>query len=381
MKKRTSFRRTAFCAALLMLCAFSLCGVKCGREEAAWRPGAPLAKDKVKIGVLYLDRAEGGYSLAHAAGIRRMSARIGLAGGQIVNKFNIADSDDLIIEHAVRECIAADANIIIATSWGYMNVCEKLAGEFPGVVFAHATGYKRNDTNFTNYFGRIYLARYLGGIVAGMATKNGKIGYVAAKGRDNSEVTAGVNAFAIGVESVSPEAKVHVRVTNSWYDPAAERQATVRLLEAGCDVVTQHCDTPEPQLQAERAGARGIGYNSDMHAVAPGAVMTSVIWNWDVYYDHLVRSVIDGTFTTVPYLGGLKEGMIGLTSLTPDLTDPAMERAVDAARTRMEADGFNVFDGELRTNDGRVVGKPGATLSDGEIATGIDWYYHTVEEL
>lgn len=381
MEKNGMYRRVALGAALSFLCVLSLCGVQCGREETAWRPGMPMTKDKIKIGVLYVDRADGGYSLAHETGVRRMRERLGLSEDQIIAKFDIHDSDAQLADHVMRECIAVGANVIVATSWGYMDACEKLAGEFPGVVFAHASGYKRNDTNLTNYFGRVYLARYLSGIVAGMATKSGKIGYVAARGRDNSEVTGGVNAFALGVESVNPEAKVYVRVTNSWYDPAGERQATVRLAEAGCDVVSQHCDTPEPQLQAEKLGILGIGYNSDMYAVAPKAVLTSVIWNWDVYYTALVQSVIDGTFTTAPYFGGLREGFVSLTPLAPKLTVPAMEEAVLAARTRMFEDGFNVFDGELRTNDGRVVGKPGATLTDGEITGGIDWYYHTVEVL
>ena len=63
-----------------------------------------------------------------------------------------------------------------------MDTCEQLAEEFPDVIFSHGTGYKSNDTNFNNYFGSIYQARYLSGIVAGMKTESNKIGYVAAMG-------------------------------------------------------------------------------------------------------------------------------------------------------------------------------------------------------
>ena len=52
-----------------------------------------------------------------------------------------------------------------------------------------------NGKNFNNYFGRIYQARYLSGIVAGMNTKTNKIGYVAAMGSENSEVTGGIDAL------------------------------------------------------------------------------------------------------------------------------------------------------------------------------------------
>lgn len=78
-------------------------------------------------------------------------------------------------------------------------ICKK----YPDIYFAHATGCLSNGKNFTNYFGRIYQARYLSGIVAGLKTETNKIGYVSAMGSDNSECTGGVDAFAIGVESVN----------------------------------------------------------------------------------------------------------------------------------------------------------------------------------
>ena len=156
---------------------------------------------------------------------------------------------------------------------------ESLAKEYPKVIFCHGTGYKKNDTNFSNYFGRIYQARYLSGIVAGMKTQSNKIGYVAAMGKDNSEVTGGIDAFAMGVYSVNPEAQVFVKVTNSWFAPEMESAAANALLDEGCDVIAQHCDTPNPQTAAEEHGVWGVGYNSDMTKDAPGATLTSVMWD------------------------------------------------------------------------------------------------------
>ncbi len=70
------------------------------------------------------------------------------------------------------------------------------------------------------------------------------------------------------------------RPPNSWYDPEGEKQAAVALINEGCDVIGQHCDTPNPQLAAEEAGVFGVGYNSDMSKDAPKAVLTSTVWNW-----------------------------------------------------------------------------------------------------
>ena len=106
-----------------------------------------------------------------------------------------------------------------------MDYVEEIAEEYPDVLFAHGTGHKSNGKNFINYFGKINQARYLSGIAAGMKTTSNKIGYVAAQNNENGEVTSGIDAFAMGVESVNPDAKVYVKVTGSWFDPEGEGQA------------------------------------------------------------------------------------------------------------------------------------------------------------
>ena len=268
-------------------------------------------------------------------------------------------------------------NIIFATSWGFMDTCEALAEEFPDVIFSHGTGYKSNGTNFNNYFGRIYQARYLAGIAAGLKTESNKLGYVAAMGQENSEVTGGINAFAMGAYSVNPDCEVYVKVTNSWFNPEGETQAAQALVDLGCDVIAQHCDTPNPQTVAEQNGVWGVGYNSDMSKDAPGAVLTSVMWDWSVYYTQAVQSVIDGTWTGENYFGGMADGLVDIAPLS-DLCAEGTQEAVDAARKQITEEGFNVFDGVIETNDGSTVGAEGSTLSDADITGSMNWYFKNV---
>jgi basic membrane protein A len=364
----------------LFLTGICLLFAGCGKDKVQWQPGKPFPQEKIIIGIIHISdplSETSGYAFEHDRGIREMREKLNLRPEQIIHKINVSDADPMGIENAIRDCIALGAVIIFATSYGYMDTCEKLAGEFPSVIFAHATGRKYNDTNFTNYFGRVYQARYLSGIAAGLKTQTNKIGYVAAQGKENSEVTGGINAFALGVESVNPNAGIHVGITHSWFDPMGESDAARRLLALGCDVITQHCDTPNPQLEAEKAGKWSIGYNSDMSREAPGAVITSVVWNWREYYTYLVQSVIDGSFTTTPYFGGLREGIVDITPLS-SFAAPGTAAAIAAARERMERGVFNVFDGVMETNDGRTMG--GGTLPDDVISGGIDWYYRNVRE-
>ncbi|SHI57046.1 BMP family ABC transporter substrate-binding protein [Parasporobacterium paucivorans] len=338
-----------------------------------------IAKEDIKVGVIHIsDPAEGsGYTFTHDQGIVAMQQNLGLEDSQIIRKNNISDSDPTAIETAMRECIEDGCNIIFATSWGYMDTCEALAEEFPDVYFAHGSGYKSNGQNFINYFGRIYQARYLAGIVAGLKTESDKVGFVAAMDKENSEVTGGLDAFAMGVYSVNPEAQVFVKVTNSWYDPEAETSAAKALIAEGCDVIGQHCDTPNPQLAAEEAGVWGVGYNSNMSKDAPDATLTSVVWDWGVYYTAAVQSLIDGTWDGSNYYGGMKEGLVGITDLSAFCADGTAE-AVDQAKASILDGSFNVFDGVIETNEGTTVGKEGSTLSDAEITGGINWYFKNI---
>lgn len=338
-----------------------------------------IAKEDIKVGVIHItDPAEGsGYTYTHDLGIQGMQKNVGLSDDQIVRKNNVSDSDPTAIETAILECIEDGCNVIFATSWGYMDTVEAVAEEYPDVYFAHGTGYKSNGKNFTNYFGRIYQARYLAGIAAGLKTESNKIGYVAAMGQDNSEVTGGVDAFALGIYSVNPDAEVYVKVTNSWFDPEGETAAAKALIAEGCDVISQHCDTPNPQLAAEEAKVWGVGYNSDMSKDAPDAVLCSVMWDWSAYYTAQVESIIDGSYTGENYYGGMKEGLVTLSDLSA-LNDPEAAAKIEDAEAKMLDGSFNVFDGVIETNDGKTVGEEGGTLDDATITGGINWYFKTV---
>ena len=253
MKKFT--KALALLMALAMVFALAACsgGGDTGESsnnnasEAPKSTFAPVAKGQIKVGVIHIGNPKdtSGYTHAHDQGIVDMQKTLGLQDNQIIRKNNIDDQDKKAIETAIRECIEEGCNIIFGTSYGYMDTMEQLAAEYPEVIFSHCSGYKNNGKNLNNYFGRIYEARYLTGIAAGLKTKSNKIGYVAAQGSSNPEVTGGIDAFALGVKSVNKDAKVYVKVTNTWFDLNKEKSAAIALLDLGCDVIAQHQDTAQ----------------------------------------------------------------------------------------------------------------------------------------
>lgn len=379
------------CSIALAAMLLAGCGNGGNNEQPSGGEGTGIAVEDVKVGVIHIgDPATGsGYSYTHDQGIVAMQETLGLSDEQIVRKNNIDDMDTTAIENAMNECIEEGCNIIFATSWGYMDTCEALAAEYPDVFFSHATGYKSNGTNFNHYFGRIYQARYLSGIVAGMKTETNKIGYVSAMGSENGECTSGIDAFAMGVASVNPEATVEVKVTNSWYDPEGEGQAAQALIDDGCDVIAQHCDTNNPQIAARDAGVWGVGYNSDMTAEVGESVLTSVVWNWGAYYTAAVQNVIDGTWTpgvhVEDYFGSMADGLLSITALSSEVAEGTQE-AVDVAKAAIEDGSFDVFTGTYTDAAGNTVGcdgvmecNDGTTLEvDGTNYAAITAYYKNV---
>ena len=353
-------------------------GSKAASQEQNQKENEGIAKEKIKVGVLYItDPNEGsGYSYTHDFGIKGMQENLTLSDSQIVRKI-VDDTDAKATRKAMEECIEEGCNVIFATSWGYMETTKEMAEEYPEVYFSHGTGYMSNGKNFNNYFGRIYQARYLSGIVAGLNTKTNKLGYVAAMDNTNSEVTGGIDAFAIGVASVNPDAKIYVKVTNSWYDPKKEESSARELLDMNCDVITQHCDTAYPQTLAQEYGVYGIGYNSDMSKETPDSCLCSVIWNWSAYYTSAVQSIIDGTWKGENYYGGMAEGLVQVTSLAEFCKEGTQEKYSEAAAKILSGE-CNVFDGKLETNTGEVIGEEGKTLDDATITGNLNWYYKNV---
>lgn len=356
------------CLTVLMSFAFAACGDNTDTEsKASGTSTKGIAKEDLKVGVIHIgDPKDGsGYSYTHDLGIQDMQKNLGLTDSQIVRKLNISDSDSAAIKTAIEECIAEKCNLILATSYGYMDTVEALAAEYPDVYFSHGTGYKSNDKNFNNYFGRIYQARYLSGIAAGLKTKTNKIGYVAAYGTELAETCSGINAFALGVQSVNPDAKVYVKTLNSWFDPDNETAYANALISMDCDVIAQHCDTANPQIAAEKAGVFGCGYNSDMTAQAPKAHLCATVWHWGVYYTAAAEAVINGTWKEFGnYYKGLAEGLVGVSPLSDNCVAGTQEK-IDAATALIKSGDWDVFSGvKLTFDDKNAIVKTNADLKD-----------------
>ena len=345
--------------AITMLAAICLTG--CG--EGAKGKLAPIAKEDLKVAFLYVGPiGDLGYSYAHDQGRLALEAE----GIKTTYVENVPETSDC--EKVLRQLCDEGYNVIYATSFGHGEWVEKVAKDYPNVYFGHATGYIQSD-NTENYMGRAYEARYLAGVVAGLNSKSGKIGYVAAM--QIPEVIRGINAFTLGVRSVNPKATVEVKWTNTWFDLAIEKSAALELINSGCDLIAQHCDSTAPQIAAQEKGVLAIGYNTSTPDAAPKAYLTAPLFHWDVFYKQDIQSIIDGTWQPKSYWEGLKAGMVSLDTLTSNCAKGTQE-AVDEATKKIESGELVIFSGELKDNTGAVKVEAGKTMTDAELQS-FDW--------
>ena len=327
------------------------------------------ADDPLQVGFVYVSPVgDAGYSYAHDQGRLFIDAMDGVTTSYVESVGEGPDSERVMLNMARK-----GYDIIFATSFGYMDPMLKVAKKFPNQVFMHCSGFK-TAKNMGNYFGRIYQARYLSGMVAGAMTQSKILGYVAAF--PIPEVIRGINAFTLGAQAVNPDVTVRVVWTKTWYDPATEKEAAKSLLDIGADVIAQHQDSPGPQEAAQEKGVYSIGYNSDMSAFAPKSHLCAPVWNWGPYYKEVVDAVRNGTFEPKPVWYGMEHGIVDLSPMS-DMVPGDVQKAVLAKKDAITSGQMQVFKGPVKDQTGAVRIPDGKIPEDGELL-GMDYFVQGV---
>jgi basic membrane protein A len=273
------------------------------------------------------------------------------------------------VANVERDFLSQGYNMIFATAFGYQPFTQQVAKENPDKYFFGITPTVAPADNILNYYGRLWDGRYLTGIVAGKMTKTNKIGFVAAQ--PIPTVIAGINAFTLGARSVNPNATVQVVWTLSWYNPPAEKQAAVALVEGGADVIAQHQDTPSSIQGAAEKGAWAIGSESDMTAFAPNKYLTGTIWDWCPFYTKAAEMVKTGTFKAGEFYGGLDDGTVSIAPMNKAVPED-VQKLVEEKKAAIAKGEFDYWKGPIKNNDGGVAVREGGTVTIAEI-NGMRW--------
>lgn len=320
---------------------------------------------EMKVGFIYESSiGDEGYSYAHDQGRKAVEALPGVTTSYVESVPEGLDAERVILKMARQ-----GYDVIFGTSFGYMDPMVKIAEQFPDVTFLHCSGFK-TAPNMSNYYGRIYQARYLTGLVAGSMTKTNTIGYVAPFALP--EVIRGINAFTLGVRAVNPQGQVRVVWTKTWNDPALEKEAAKSLLEVGSDVITHHQDSFASQEAAEERGVFSIGYNSDASRIVPKSCLTSAVWVWDEMYKDMVEQVRAGTWKNGSYWHGMETGAVDISPYGP-MVPQNVRDLTDQVKADIKAGKFVVFTGPVKDQKGVVRIPAGQAPGDAELLS-MDWF-------
>jgi basic membrane protein A and related proteins len=330
-----------------------------------------LAAEPLKVGFIYLGPVgDFGWTYQHDAARKEAVAKYGDAIKTTYVE-NVPEGPDS--EKVLADLASSGHKLIFATSFGYMNYVLKVAKRFPDVHWEHATGYKR-DKNVSNYNIRFYQARYVQGVIAGRLSKTGVAGYVGSI--PVPEVVQGMNAFMLGMKSVNPKARMKFIMVNSWYDPPKEGDAAKALMDQGCDIITQHTDSPAPLQAAATRGIKAFGQSTDMAKFATGAQLSASVDAWGPYYIQRIGDELAGKWTSTDVWGGFAEGMLDMSPFTnmPDAAAAEAKAMVEAIKSGKN----KVFTGPIVDQTGAVKVAAGASMDDGAL-NAMQWLVQGIE--
>jgi len=358
---------------------------------------AQIAAEDVKACWIYVGPV-GDYGFSYAHDLGRQATVADLPGIETAYVEAVAEPD---VEATVDQLVADGCNVIFGTSFGFGDGLLAAAERYPDVIFGHATGIERAP-NVLTYMADFYQVYYANGLVAGALSESGVIGYVGAF--PIPEVKRHINAFALGVREVNPDAKVVVRWLYNWFDPAGSKEATEALIAEGADVFAFTEDTPTVPQTAAARGYPSFSHYASMLPYAPDTIASGQIVHWDVLTTDILAKVIDGTYTSsnlqdVDYFWLLGEGAVEVGAEPGMVVNPVYADELRAAvidhpelgevsvydllTTRIEQmssvpAAFDPFTGPLQDRNGNVV------IEDGQVASlehllGMQWAAENVE--
>ena len=330
-------------------------------------------KDKVKACFIYVGPiGDFGYSYQHHQGLLDAEKHF---GDKLETAYLESVPEGADTERALERLARSGCDIIFATSFGFMDGTNAVAGRFPDIKFEHATGYKMEHPNVALYNSRFYEGRYVQGVIAAKMSKAGVAGYIASF--PIPEVVMGINAFVLGAQTVNPDFKVKVVWANTWFDAGKEADAAKALIDQGVDIITQHTDSTAPLQVAAERGIKGFGQATDMIQFGPETQLTAIVDDWGPYYIERIQKVFDGTWEQSDIWGGMKEGHVVMAPYTNMPDD--VKALAEETEAKIKSGEFHPFTGPINKQDGTQWLAEGEVAEDG-VLLGLNFYVEGVDD-
>ncbi len=281
-------KRSVLSLALIMLLTLGLLGA-CAPSATPTTAPASQGSTKLKVfGAFATPIEEPWDGVIHAA----------LQKAQQEGKIDYSYTEDIgysgDMERVLRETAEQQKpNVIFGDAFGNEEAVRRVAADYPNIAFVFGSGLGPADPNFSVFDNWIHEPAYLSGMLAGGLTRSNTIGIVG--GYPVPEVNRLANAFIMGAKEVNPKAKVLVTFINSWFDPAAAKEAALAQVDAGADVL--YAERFGVIEAAKDKGLFAIGNMSDQNELAPDLVVTSPVWNMTPTVEYVLKQVASGAYT------------------------------------------------------------------------------------
>lgn len=285
----------------------------------------------------------------------------------ITRKENIEPEVDA--EQVLEDVAHDNADVVFTSSARMHTACLKVAAQHPKTRILNCSLNAPHPLVRT-YYPRTYEVTYLLGMLAGVMARTDRVGYVAAN--PVYGIPAAVNAYAQGLKTVRPDAKVVLR----WAclpDPAHPLDFS---------------DRPDVEIFYARDNREPEGTHRDyglVHRMPDGSLqpLGLPVWRWDTFYIEIIRSIFDGAWDSdaagaraVNYWWGMRSGAEEI-DYSKDLPAGTLQ-LLDLMEKMLHEDDLRIFPEDLYAQ-GHVLHSPEAVVYSPKELMEMDWLDECVE--
>ncbi len=289
--------------------------------------------------------------------------------GRIITSSYITNGNPEEGSEDIRKAIEEGNTIIFTTSPKLLNASVKAALKYPSARILNCS-LNSCFGHLRTYYGRMYEAKFLTGILAGILSPGSTIGYVADYPIYGS--TASINAFALGVRMVNPNAKIRLEWTcikdnHIYEDFDAQHISYV----SGQDLLT-------PYRESRQFGLFDVRNGNIKNVAMP-------VWHWGKFYERIVRSILNGAWKkgidqskdkSINYFWGLSSGMIDL--ICSNHVPSGTQQLAELVKREISSGQFHPFSGEIHSQDGALRNPKDTVMPEQQIGS-MDWLVDNVE--
>ena len=306
------------------------------------------------------------WTYAHEQG--RLAAQMALEGRvETQSCFNMLGEN---VGEKISQLAEEGYDMIFTTTPKLLAATLTAAGAYPNIKFLNCS-LNVSHPILRCYYGRMYEAKFLTGLIAGAMSENGHIGYIC--NYPVYSMPASINAFALGARMVNPRARIFLQ-----WSTVPDADITERFSQCGVTAVSGQ----DSFIPSERE--RELGLFRFDHGQRENIAYS--YWNWGALYQKILESVLDGSWAelnstsesgqTINYWWGLSSGVVDV-RFGPELPTQT-RRLVEHMRKDIAEGWFRPFDGPIYDQNGVLRIREDEQLNPWQILH-MDWLVENVE--